>query len=322
MKKPKRSISEWANRLIVPLYKKQFIQTLWNAEKQKNRDQGWVTKGELWVPWFLNMRPLGSSAETFLEVSQAMADLTIGHDIDMYVAVEMAGINISGGTAIASKWLNGLPCPIGYTRPLPKKVREPMKALQLIRDIDSGAFKLRQEEFKASVAILLRRCENAGILDDETIKALAVLKNHDLGDSDYGQKEFVEGRLINEQKVGILDDMAMNIGSKLIARLIILWEARKRGVSVECNNAFYFLNRTATNRQTGFDYALETERDLYPAPIHLYYVIEMDEELPKLESVMCSEEFRVITDFQNNSDQFQDEDVQKEVLALAKKARK
>lgn len=110
--------------------------------------------------------------------------------------------------------------------------------------------------------------------------------------------------------------MATNLGSKIIARLIVLWQAKQKGISVECNTIYYLLNRDKNNKQRGLDFANEPEQGLYPAKLKVEYVLEFDDLLPFLEPHMRDDEYRIICEYQKNPSQFQDKAVQKEVLAL------
>ncbi|MDD5032083.1 MAG: hypothetical protein PHR36_03495 [Patescibacteria group bacterium] len=274
------SAEEWARMLFVPLYQEKFLQTIWNTPDPMRQQEGWRLKSGKWSPWFFNMRPLGDSPELFFNCCVAMADLISEHeDVDVITAVEMAGINLSGGMAVVSRSLLSIPRRIAYTRPLPKKVRTPEEAAELFSQFDEGV---------------------AG----------------------YGQKEFIEGRLLDGDRVAIFDDMATNLGSKIIARLTVLWMAKQMGISVTCNKIFYFLNRERENRQRGLDFAKRTEPGLYPEPLHAHYVIEFDDHFPDLNGIMHPEEFQVISDFQrDDSGRFQDKGEQQRVLALAAKTR-
>jgi len=270
---------EWAGTLFVPLYKEKYIQTVWNTTDPDKQENGWVLKNGMWAPWFFDMRPMGDSPQLFFDGCCAMADMISGHDdVDVLIGIEMAGINLSGGMAVASKIRNYIDRRIGYTRPLPKKVRKPIEAMQLLQSIGSDV---------------------AG----------------------YGQKDFVEARLRDGDRVAIFDDMATNLGSKVIARQIVLWVAEQKGVAIECNKVFYLLNRGKGNRQAGLDFANESEQGLHPAPLDVNYVIEFDDHLPGLKDVMHPEEFAVISDFQKDTARFQNKPEQKRILELAAKTR-
>jgi orotate phosphoribosyltransferase len=271
----KMSKEEWAAKIIVPLYREQFIQTLWNAEEIKNREKGWKLKNKSWSPWFFNMRPFGDSPLLFNQVMQAMAELISPHEVDFLIGVEMAGIAPVGGLSVASYLINGREQRIGYTRPLPKKVRDPREAMELLNNISA-----QPEE--------------------------------------YGQKSYIEGRFRPGDRGGILDDMATDLGSKIIARQIVLWEAAQRKINITCNKIFYFLNRTKGNREKGIKFANETEPGLHPAVLDVNYVLEFDDHFPKLRDVMKPEEYELVDSYQKDPKHFQDEDVQKEVLAMAK----
>ena len=115
--------------------------------------------------------------------------------------------------------------------------------------------------------------------------------------------------------------MSMNLGSKIIARLIVLWMAKQKGISVECNKIFYILNRSGINRPAGLNFINEPEQGLYPASLEVNYLIEFDDYLPDLKPFMKKSEFEVISEFQKNPSYFQDETVQKGILQLANHSR-
>lgn len=264
--------------LIVPFYRERHLSTLWNAKEKKFQKEGWMLKGGIWSPWFFNMRPIGDTPELFRKVCNALSDLVIeggGQDINLLVGVEMAGISCVGGTSILlSK--RGYPTRFAYTRPLPKKVRTPKEADELLENMSSDV---------------------AG----------------------YGQKAYVEGRLRDGDRVAIFDDMSSDFASKLIARLIILWQAKQLGIQVECTDVFYFLNRNQDILERIEKFSKENPT-LCPAGIKVNYAIEFEEAMPLLENRMKSDEFRVISDYQKNPAQFQDPEVQREIIEMAKKA--
>jgi orotate phosphoribosyltransferase len=272
----KKSRAEWAEMLIVDLYREQYIQTVWNAYEEKNRQEGWVLKSGIWAPWFFNMRPSGNSPELFTNICQAMADMIVASPpVDVLIGVEMAGIHLVGGTSVALFLNHDYSQRIGFTRPLPKKTRKPLETMEYLQELE----------------------EVAG----------------------YGEKSFVEARFREGDSVGVYDDMATDIGSKLIARQIILWTSKQKAVGLKCNRIFYFLNRGIGNKQKGLDFAAESKQGLFPEPLSVDYVVEFDHHLHLLKQVMKPEEYKIIADFQKDVTQFQDKDVQKEVLALANK---
>jgi orotate phosphoribosyltransferase len=259
--------------LFLDLYRRQFIQTLWNAEKKDNREQGWRLKNFMLVPWFFNMRPIGDAPLTFQAICKLMAKMISEHDINLLVGVEMAGVPLIGGICLE---LLSLGCPVrrfAYTRPLPEKVRHP--------------------------GDLQRYVEN------------------------YGQKDWVEGRVHQGDRCAIVDDMATNLSSKIIARCLVLLKAEDCAVQAECDKIFYFLDRGSGNRQRGLDFANEPDQSLKPAPLDVNFIVSFDAYLPYLEKVMTDNELQVITEHQKDSERFAyDEKWREEVLAMAKKESK
>ncbi|MBF0538553.1 MAG: hypothetical protein HQL03_09915 [Nitrospirae bacterium] len=290
------SRQQWSGDLIIDLYKEGYMQTLWNAVDKKNRAEGWWLKSGIWSPWFFNMRHVGSSPKLFYDICSAMADMIAQHDVDILIGIEMAGIPLVGGIAVAMFTQHKRPQAIGFTRPLPKKARTSKEALQLLQNYD----------------------ELAG---------------------GYGQKSLVEARLYQDSVVGIVDDMATDLESKIIARLLVIREVQRQGASSsrvfpavvphyctrtgnkaitpQCNKIFYILNRNRQNRQKGLDFINEKDPQLYPASLELNYIIEFDDVLPSLRTCMRPQEYEAISAFQENKDQFQDEQIRKDLIKLA-----
>jgi len=276
--KPTKPKEVWAEELIIPLYTEGYIQTLWNARKLEHKEKGWTLKSGQWAPWFFNMRPSGSSEKLFYDMCTAMAEMIIIQSkVDMLIGVEMAGISPAGAISRAMYDM-GYPIKHGYTRPLTRKVRNPLDCLELIRKID--------EDY-----------------------------------ADYSEKEYVEGRLELAQNIGILDDMATDLGSKIIARQIVLWQAELRNIKITCDDIFYFLNRTEGNIQKGLEFSNEKEQGLYPASLNINYVLEFNAYLPKLKKIMKPGEYETLIEFQKNPKQFDGSDDGKrnrrKVIAMA-----
>lgn len=264
---------KWAIGLMPSLYQSRIIQTMWNTEDPKHRENGWILKNGSWSPWFLNLRALGNFPRLFRDVCYGMAEMMDeeSFNFNTLVGIEMAGIPLASGVALVLNKHYGKFKKIGYTRPLPQKPRTPEEALIILDNLDLQAF-------------------------------------------DYGQKSFVEVGFENEDRIAIVDDMATDLGSKIIARLIILREAERRKVKVECNKIFYFLNRNKNNAQSAsyFKHALP---ELYPAELEINYLIEFEDCLPLLEDRMRVGEFKTILEYQKNSLAFQ----KKGIMDLVKK---
>ncbi len=270
----------WAERLIVPLYENKFLETLWNAEKEENRQEGWRLVSLMWAPWYFNMRPVGDAPELFNDICRAMAEMISGFYCNLLIGVEMAGVPLV--SAIASKMYQQCrEIRFGYTRPMPIKGAKPEQVAKMFRDIEAGVSNLVS----------------------------------------YGQKDFVEARFRDGDIIGIVDDMATTIGSKIVARAIVLWVAKRMGINVTCNQIFYLLNRGIGNRQKGIDFAKETDPDLFPAELDVNYVIEFDEALPLLKKVMKPGEYQSIIDFQKDPKFFQGAENSERAKLIAAAAR-
>jgi len=137
-----------------------------------------------------------------------------------------------------------------------------------------------------------------------TVEAALSLLNTISGEvASYGQKSLVEIVLQNGDNVAILDDMATSLESKLIARELLLWEARQKKVEVRCESAFYLLNRNEAIMAVAGKISLEID-----------YVVEFNHGLRHLEGEMSHSEFGIISAYQEDPGQFQDKAVQEEVI--------
>ena len=154
------------------------------------------------------------------------------------------------------------------------------------------------------------------------LEALEILREIEISQAFYGEKNFVEARLMDGDRIGIFDDMSTDLGSKLISRLTVLWQASQLPdpVKVTCNKIFYTLNRDPANRQKGIEFANNPELGLFPEALDVYYLIEVDEHFSELQKVMRPGEYRVFSEYQKHPEHFKDKRVQTEVLALAAKA--
>lgn len=258
-----RSKEEWTERLMLPLYENKFLETLWNAAKEKNRQQGWTLVSGAWAPWYFNIRPVGDTPQLFHDVCQAMAEMIMGYDdVDLLIGVEMAGVPLVG--AVVTTLFNmGRPQRFGYTRPTPAKGLTQDGVAKMLKDIDAG-----------------------------------------VSNYNYGEKDFVEARMKDGDRIGIIDDMATNLGSKIVARALILWLAKQQGITVSCDRVFYFLNRGQDGREKGLNFATEPELALYPAKLLVDYVIEFNNAMPLLKKVMKPGEYDLVKSYQENPKQF------------------
>jgi len=137
---------------------------------------------------------------------------------------------------------------------------------------------------------------------------------------DYGQKDLIEGRMRDGDRFAIFDDMATTLDSKIIARAILLYQAEERGIDLTCDTVFYFLDRGKESKKTGLNFANYPNKDLWPAPLRVDFVISFDKHLPVLEEVMTPNEFQAIIDHQKDPKRFgEDEEWRRSLFKMAEK---
>jgi hypothetical protein len=130
--------------------------------------------------------------------------------------------------------------------------------------------------------------------------------------SDYGQKELVEGRFYEGDVFCITDDMVTDLGSKLIAKLIVEWEMEKRGIRrYDLGHVAVVLDR----EQGGTEEARKNG-------MFLHSLIKFKTDgLNWLKGVMRPEEHALISDYQSDPKKYMDKSLQEKVLAEADRIR-
>lgn len=125
----------------------------------------------------------------------------------------------------------------------------------------------------------------------------------------YGEKSLVEGEILSGDNIAIWDDMVTNIGSKLIARMILLYEADVRGLEdVKCYHIGVLLDR-----EQGESPAAEKAKE---AGMVLHSVIPFRSKgLPLLANAMQDAEYGLITDYQTFTQKYQSEEARNYVLS-------
>ncbi len=138
-------------------------------------------------------------------------------------------------------------------------------------------------------------------------EACALLEKERAGD--YGEKYFLEGRLQDRDNLCLIDDVAMDFESKLIAREIVRYVAERRGVQISCNSSLVVFDR-----EQGAQEVAEKEG------MSLRSLIKFKSQaLDWLQQEMKSEERALIIDYLNDTGKYQNRDVQREALERARK---
>ncbi|TKJ17649.1 hypothetical protein CEE44_03910 [Candidatus Woesearchaeota archaeon B3_Woes] len=181
---------EGAQRVLKDLYRKGYIETLYNTQKPRHQQGGWLLMSCEWSPWYFNLRPVGASPEIVSDISFLMNHMVRDEvpGVTQITGIEMAGIPLVSAMAVAQ----GPGCeliPYSYTRSFPGRYAKPTNL--------------------------------------EDAKSVLSLMDEEYG---YGSKELVEGRFHNGDIICITDDMVTTFASKAIAKLKVEYELRRRGV--------------------------------------------------------------------------------------------
>jgi len=259
---------ELGRRVMELAYKSGCIETIFNTKNPDKRKNGWIFKDGSNSIYFINFRKIGKSPELTYILSYAMRrvieeEIKPDYDNSILIGVDMAGIPLVSAISESAYIESGYKIKWGYTRPLPgEKIRTPDEA-------------------------------------DERLKKL----KHDLISlGKWGEHNLIEGELFDGCDVIITDDVANNLGSKLIARKIIEYEAEKLNVDVNCDKVL-----VGANRQQGADEAAEKEN------MKLFYVVPMRTKgISYLEDLIPEDQFYYLELFVKDPSLFQDIDRDRE----------
>jgi orotate phosphoribosyltransferase len=121
--------------------------------------------------------------------------------------------------------------------------------------------------------------------------------------SDYGQHNLIEGEMEDGDEIALLDDLVTSLGSKLIAKRIVEYEAKKRGISIICNEIIVLIDR----EQGAEELAKKEGLSLYSIiPFKSKGVEWLKEEFSELE-------YEIIKDYLNNSETYQNSEIQEKL---------
>ncbi len=156
--------TEIAKNVLRDLYRKGFIETIYNTENKYFQENGWTLKSGIWSPWYFNLRPVGACPKTVSDIAYVMNHMIRDNvpNLTQIVGIEMAGVPLV--SAIATT--HGPGCEFikySYTRPLPgEKLTNPdqvkEKLAQMKVDFGYGGKELVEGRFEPG--------ENLCILDD------------------------------------------------------------------------------------------------------------------------------------------------------------
>ncbi|MFX1237914.1 MAG: orotate phosphoribosyltransferase [Promethearchaeota archaeon] len=124
--------------------------------------------------------------------------------------------------------------------------------------------------------------------------------------SSYGQHNLVEGNIRDSENIILIDDLVTSLGSKLIAREQVLFEASRRNVTITCDNIVVILDREQGAEK------LAKEKGL-----SLFSLIRFTSDgIHWLKDKFSDVEYEVISDYLNNTDKYQDKKIQSEVKKM------
>ncbi len=124
----------------------------------------------------------------------------------------------------------------------------------------------------------------------------------------YGEHSLIEGDISNGDNILIIDDLVTKFDSKLVTQKQIYYEAKKRGVDVNCNEVAVLLDR----EQGASDIAEKNGMKLHSL------IRFKSEGIDLLKGKISDLEYNIITDYLENPQKYQDKALQQELASCAR----
>jgi orotate phosphoribosyltransferase len=124
----------------------------------------------------------------------------------------------------------------------------------------------------------------------------------------YGEPTLVEGKIVDGDKLVIVDDLVTDFQSKLIAKAFVDYESAKRGVKVTCQNVAVLFDR----EQGAYLNAKSSGMNLFSLIPFRSKGIEW------LRERISTKEYEIITDYLDKPEKYQNPEIQKDLESLAK----
>lgn len=123
----------------------------------------------------------------------------------------------------------------------------------------------------------------------------------------YGDHKLIEGDIENNDTICVVDDLVTRFTSKILALEQLNYEAKKRGVSINCKDFVVLLDR-----EQG---AKEKAKEL---GYNLYSLIPFKSKLDWIKDKFKPQEYSIIREYFEDYSKFQDQDKIKEIISLSK----
>lgn len=212
-------------------------------------------------PYYIDLRILPSHPNVLVEVGKAMGEMISNLPVK---PTRLCGIP-AAGLAIATTVGIETGTPVVYTRKEPTTYKE--LAILLKNSIEERKYK--QPEISGVKKAI------------EAIEELSGFKTH-------GITRYVDGEIVDGDKIGIIDDLITTAKSKLEARDLVLLEAKSRNIKVDVTAVYVFLDREQGGKE-----ALEKEE------LKLYSVATISDVVKWLHQfgVLDFERYKIIKDY-------------------------
>jgi uridine monophosphate synthetase len=167
-------------------------------------------------PYYIDLRILPSYPKILIEAGRATGEVIKGSNekVNRLCGIPMAGLAIANMVGVE------INIPVLYTR------KEPVIYTDLIKRIRGfiQEGKYTQEEIQGINRVI------------NTIEELSGLKTH-------GITRYVDGVMLDGDRIGIVDDLITTAESKLEARDLIMLEAERRNIKVSVTGVYVLVDR-------------------------------------------------------------------------------
>lgn len=249
-----------SRRILEGLYREGYIESIFTT-KNPRFFEGWTLKNGMWSCWYFNLRPVGASPELVADIAESMNLMTQDNvpGLTQILGIEMAGVPLVSAIGTAGRF---------------KDPRCRFIPYSYTRALPGGSKPRNPQEL------------------EERLTKMEIQFG-------YGGKELVEGKFRESEVICIVDDMVTDFGSKLMAKMMLGYELKGRGVEkYSANHVAVVLDR----EQGAAEEAMKHNMHLHPL------IRFKTDGLGWLKNVMHPEEHELITGYQSDPKQYQGQD--------------
>ncbi len=126
---------------------------------------------------------------------------------------------------------------------------------------------------------------------------------------EYGDHSLIEGDIVEQDKLAIVDDIVTDFGTKTIILEQINFVAKRKKINIQCNDVVVLIDREQGAKEIAYQLGL-----------NLHSLIPFKTKgIHWLKNKLNPEEYRIIVDYLNDTNKYQNTEIKRNVISFALK---